>query len=482
MNLGHYSVFYRPLSAGDIEAIHKASMLVLEKAGFAVDNRRALELFAEHGAQVDFEKKIVRVKEEWVMEYLKKAPARIILYGREERHNLVVEADRTYYGTGGTALNIYDGRTQQRRPAVIADTAKIGRLVDALEHVDWYVLPVYPSDLPKEDVDINRFYHGLKNTSKHVMGGIYGGYNGAKDLIKLAQTIAGGAEALKRKPFISVICCTISPLTLESSYIDLIIDLVEAGIPIATPAAPIAAATSPVTLAGTLAQINAEALCGVLLAQVIREGAPVFYSVVPTTANMKSMEFLFGAVENGMMNAACAQLASYYNLPQYSTGGVTESKVFDVQNGLEKCLNNLLPGMAGAQLIHNAAGQIDSSMAVAYEQYVLDNEIIGNIKRVLKGISVTPETLAVELIQEVGPGGHFLAQEHTLKHMRQELYLPALAVRQNYTAWDKSGRKSMVDHARAEVERLLSGHCPLPLPDGLEEELKTQFPNLAGLS
>lgn len=310
------------------------------------------------------------------------------------------------------------------------------------------------------------------------MGGIYGGHRGAQDLIQLAQTIAGGASRLKERPLISVICCTISPLKLESKYVDYIFDLVEAGIPIATSCTPIAGATSPVTLAGTLAQINAEAICGILLAQVIKEGAPVLYSVVPTTANMKSMEFLFGAVENGIMNAACAQLAAYYKLPQYSTGGVTESKVFDVQNGYEKCLNNLLPGMAGAQLIHNAAGQIDSSMTVAFEQYILDNEILGAIERVLKGITVTPETLAAELIQKVGPGGHFLAQSHTLEHMRRELYMPPAAVRQNYTAWDKGGRKNMVDKAREKIEQVFSEHRPLPLPDGLEKELKAQFPNL----
>ena len=478
MNYGRYSSCYRPLSTNDIEAIHKASMLILGKTGFIVDNRRALELFAGHGAGVDFEKKIVRVEEEWAMKYLKKAPARIILYGREEKHNLVVEADRTFFGTGGTALNIYDRQTGQRRPSLLSDLAEIAALIDALDHIHWYCLPVYPTELEKEDVDINRYYSAIKNTSKHIMGGIYGGHHGARDLIRLAQTIAGGAEELKERPLISVICCTISPLKLESRYVDFIFDLVEAGIPIATPCAPIAGATSPVTLAGTLAQINAEAIFGILLSQVIREGAPAMYSVVPTTANMKTMEFLFGAVENGIMNAACAQMAAYYKLPLYSTGGVTESKVFDVQNGYEKCLNNLLPGAAGAQLIHNAAGQIDSSMAVAYEQYVLDNEILGAIDRVLQGIEVTPETLAAGMIDEVGPGGHFLAQEHTLKHMHRELYMPPTAVRRNYSAWDKGGRKNMIDYAREEMERVFSGHRPLPLPEGLEEELKSQFPNL----
>lgn len=149
------------------------------------------------------------------------------------------------------------------------------------------------------------------------------------------------------------------------------------------------------TLAGTLVQVNAEAICGILLTQLIKPGSPVLYSTLPTTANMKTMDFLFGPVENGIMNAACAQMASYYNVPMYSNGGVTESKQLDIQNGYEKCINNLLPGMAGGQLIHNAAGLIDSSMTVAFEQYVIDNDIIGMAKRILEGIRITEDTLAV---------------------------------------------------------------------------------------
>ncbi|HOL16510.1 MAG TPA: trimethylamine methyltransferase family protein [Bacillota bacterium] len=470
-----YCRHYQPLSAKDIETIHKASMLVLEKTGFKIDNKKALCLFAENGAQVDFEKKIVKAKEEWIMQKLKKAPARIVLYGRDERQSMVVETDRTFAGTGGMALNIYDLENGERRPTTLEDGANIAKLVDTLENLDWYTLPIYPNDVPKKDVDLNRFYAGIKNTSKHVMGGIYGDPG---DLIRLVHDISGGKDKFREKPFISVICSTISPLQLESRYVDYIFDLVEAGIPIATPPAPIAGATSPVTLAGTLVQINAEAICGILLCQLIKEGAPVLYSVVPTTADMKTMGFLFGAVENGIMNAACAQLASYYNLPMYSTGGVTESKVFDVQNGYEKCLGNLLPALAGAQLIHNAAGQIDSSMAVAYEQYVLDDEILGAVKRVIRGVEVTPDTLATEVIISTGPGGNFLSNSHTVKYLRSELFLPRVAVRANYSVWHSGGRKNALDKAREIVKDVLKNHQPLPLPEGMEKELRQSYPAL----
>ena len=299
-----------------------------------MDNKRALTLFQEKGARVDFDNKLVKVSENWVVDLLKKAPARIILYGREDKHNLTVEANHTFFGTGGTALNIYDRFSGERRPTTMQDVADIARLTDALENIDWYTLPVYPTELDKVEVDINRFYAGLKNTSKHVMGGIYGSHGGAREVIRLAQVIAGGAEELRKRPIISVICSTISPLTLEANYVDFYFDLVEAGVPIAPSCTPIAGATSPVTLAGTLAQINAEAICGILMAQVIEEGAPVFYSTVPTTANMKTMDFLFGAVERH--HECCLRPTGFLLQPSHVCNRRrTESKIFDVQNGYE---------------------------------------------------------------------------------------------------------------------------------------------------
>lgn len=479
MNYGHFSYLFQPLSLTDVKNIHQASMQILEQSGFRVNNSKALTLLKDHGADVDFEKNIIRVKEDWVMKYIKEAPPRIILYGREERHNLVVEAGRVFFGTGGTALNVYDLKSGKRRLTSSKDIADIARLTDALPNLHWHCLPVYPNELKKEEADIARFFLGIKNTTKHVMGGIYGSHDGAMEVIRLAQLIAGGKESLRQKPIISVICSTISPFVFESRYVDFIFDLADAGIPIATSCAPIAGATAPVTLAGTLAQINAEAICGVLLTQVIKKGTPVFYSTVPTTANMKTMEFLFGSIENGMMNAACAQMAAYYNLPMYSTGGVTDSKLIDFQNGSEKIANNLLPALAGAQLIHNAAGLIDSSMAVAYEQYILDNDIIGMALRVIDGINLNQESLAVEQICSAGPGGNHIASEHTVKYMRSEQYVPRTAVRSNYSSWQKGGSLGALEQAKIIAEKILSDHVVTPLPEELVlTELEKKYPAL----
>lgn len=455
MNYGTAGGYYQPVSIKEVEKIHNASMYIFEKVGFEVDNERALKLFAENGAMVDFTLKRIKASEEWIMEHIKKAPARIILYGREPKHNIVVESNKTYLGTGGTAVGILDFKSGVKRPTTLSDVETIARLVNTLDNIHWFVLPVYPNDIAKEELDVIRFFAGLNNTTKHVMGGIFGP-QGAKKVVKMAQILAGGENELRARPIISIICSLISPLKMGKEYVDHIFDVVEAGVPLITSCAPISGATSPITLAGTLVQLNVEALSGVLLAQLIAPGAPVLYSAVPTTADLRTMNFLFGSVENGIMNSVCAQLATFYNLPLYSTGGTTEAKIPDAQAGYEKAITTLMPALAGAQLIHETAGLLDSGMTVSLEQYVIDDEINGMVMRAVRGLEINEQTLAAEVIEAVGPGGNYLTEKHTLNYMKKEMFMPQLANRMSYDIWKEKGCKDVAQLAREKVSELLA--------------------------
>lgn len=417
---------YKPALPQEIERIHKASMAIFEEVGVEVHDPLALKFFHEAGAEVDFQKKRFFASENWVMTHIKKAPSQVILCGRDEKHDLVLGGTNVYLGTGGTALNILDLETGERRPTQLKDVCQTAKLVDALENIHFFVLPVYPGELPQEQVDVNRFFAGLSNTSKHVMGGVYT-KEGIRKVIRMGEIIMGSREALRKRPIFSMITCIMSPLKMDAKYTELMLEVIEAGIPLATPAAPIAGMTSPVTLAGTVAQLNVEALSGVLLAQIVNPGTPVLFSIVPTTADMRTMAFLFGAVENGMMNALGAQLAHFYQLPIYATAGVTESKIPDVQSGYEKMSTSMLVALAGANYIHDAAGLIESGMTVAYEQYVIDNEINGMVMRAVRGIEINNESMAVDVVKAVGTGGNFLAEEHTINHMRSEFFMPQVA-------------------------------------------------------
>lgn len=468
---------YKPLTQEGIERIHKATMKVYEQTGIQVNDQRALKAFNDAGADVDFNRRIVRASEGWIMDKIKTAPSSITLYGREDKHNMELDGYKVYIGTGGTATNVLDIDTGERRPSTLKDVQMAARLVDALENIHYFVLSCFPNELEKKNVDVNRFYAGIRNTTKHVMGGVYT-KEGVQNVARIGTMIAGSREALLKKPFISFITCVMSPLVMDKDYTDLMITAIETGLPIATPTAPMAGSTSPGTLAGTLVQMNAEALSGVLLAQILNPGHPVLYSCVPTTTDLRTGAFCFGSIEMGMMNAACAQLSRFYNLPNYTTAGVTEAKIPDIQSGYESMATTLLCALAGSNYIHDAAGLIESGMTISYEQYVIDNDILGMCMRAVKGIEVNDETLAVDVIHEVGPAGNYLSHDHTVMNMKKEFFYNKVSDRNTRARWEQEGSVDAREKARRIAKEILATHKPLFVDKKVEQEILSTIPGM----
>ena len=468
---------YKPLTDGDIRHIHAASMRVFETVGVKVCLPRALAIFRAAGADVDEHAMIVKADEDWVMRKLAAAPERVVLCGRDERYDLDLSGFNVYMGTGGTALNVLDLNTGERRPSSLRDLEHAARLTDALKNIDFFVLSCYPNEIEKNDADVNRFYAAFKNTSKHVMGGVYTP-DGVRNVAQMAAAVAGGYKRLIERPFVSFITCIMSPLLMDRHYTELLLTAVETGLPLATPVAPMAGSTSPATLAGTLVQMNVEALAGVLLAQCHSPGHPVLYSCVPTTMDLRYGSFCFGSVEMGLMNAACAQLSRFYNLPNYTTAGVSESKLPDAQSGYESMCSVLMCALSGCNFIHDAAGLIESGLTISYEQYVLDDDILGMCRRAARGIAVNADALAEYAIRETGPGGNFLAHDHTLTHMRDEFFYPNLTDRNNYTNWAAGGAKDSRALAADLAREILAGHRPAGVPADVERRLLDEIPGL----
>ncbi|MFQ6066707.1 MAG: trimethylamine methyltransferase family protein [bacterium] len=463
---------YRVLAQKDVERIHDASLKTLEKTGIEVNSRTALQIFKEKGARVNPSKRRVKIPRSMVEDAIDKAPSRVVLCGREEKYDLILENKRVYMGTGGTALNVLDLETGEKRASTLEDVKKIAHLVDALENIHFYVLSVYPNDLPREKVDVNRFYAGLSNTTKHIMGGPYT-LPGALNVIKMAEEIAGGKEILRKRPIISFIILMISPLKIDDTYGEMLIETAKRKIPLAIPTEPQCGTTAPATLAGNLVLFGAETLAGVTLAQLVNPGTPVLCGYVGTIADMRTMGYTSGAVEMGILNAAAAQLAQYWQLPFYATGGTSDSKIPDVQSGYERVLNLLPVALAGANFIHDAAGLIEFALTASYEQYVIDNEIIGMVERALRGIEVNEETLALEVIDRVGPGGNFLAKPHTVAHMRSEFFFPKVSDRSRREQWLEEGGKDARQRAREIAINILATHKPLAIPSDIEAEIRS---------
>ncbi len=467
---------YKPLTEESIHRVHQTAMRVIEEVGFEVNSEIALQLFKQAGAWVDQEKSLVRLPQKRAMEFIEMAPSEVRLCGQDEKHDAILGGNHVYTGTGGTALYVYHPDSSQKLLATLDDLKRIAKLVDGLDNIHLFLLPTYPNELPVEQVDVNRFFAGLDNTTKHIMGGVYT-FNGAQQVIRMAETIAGSGERLRQRPIISMIACSISPLKLDSEYGDLLITIAKSGIPVVCPAEPLCGATSPVTLAGNLVIQTVDSLMGVMLAQIVNPGTPVIFGSVATNTDLRNLNYLAGSPEMGLLNAAGAQIAQFYRLPFYATGGMTDSKTLDSQSGYESAITSLLCALAGANFIHDAAGLMEFALTVCYEKYVIDNEILGMVMRAVEGIKVNDDTLAFDLIKEVGPGGNFVTARHTRHFMRSEHYQPSLSDKNSREEWEAKGGKTTWRRAAKRVEEIIAHHN-WSLPSAIRQQVLSEIQDI----
>ena len=461
---------YTPLTPEDIEKIHQASMEVFEEVGVQVNYPKALERFKEAGAEVDKDSNIVRMKAALIEKLLATAPEVITLHGREEsgEHDLTIGGNKVYMGTGGTALNVQEPGSTEARRAELRDVMDMARMVESLENIHFYMLNVYPGDLPVEEIDVNRFGAALNRTRKHIMGGVYT-VEGVRNVIRMAEKIAGSPEALREKPFISMVACPISPFKLDESYGELAVEAAINNIPVVVPAEPLCGATAPITLAGNLVIQNVDTLAGIIMTQLANPGAPAIYGCISSITDLRDMKYLAGAVEMGLMNAGAAQMAQHYALPYYATAGMTDSKAIDAQAGYESAITSTMVALSGANFIHDAAGFVEFCMTASYDKLVVDNEIIGMVMRAVEGIEVNDRTLALDEIKKVGPGGHFVSSRHTRKYMRTEQFKPSLSDRNTRKQWQAAGGQTAWQRATEYAATVLNSE----MENVLNEETRT---------
>ena len=467
---------YRPLKEGDVKRIHEASLEVLEHTGIEVFESEAREIFRKAGAQIDAENDRVYIPRAMVEDALAKGRNEVVLFGRDHKHNLTLGGERVHMGTGGAAVKLLDLESQQVRESTLEDVAQIGRLVDALENIHFYLRACVARDIPTENLDLNTYYAAITNTTKHVTGNCFT-VDSARDVIDMAAMIAGNLDALRAEPFISFITSwTVSPLRYAPETVEVLTEVVRQEMPVFLSSAPQAGATSPAALAGSLVQINAEELSGITYCQLVKPGTPVILGYVPSVADLRTGNFVGGAMEFGLLNAAVAQMGQFYNLPIYNSSGLSDSKLPDIQAGYEKGVTGLAAALAGSNFIHHSAGLLESMLTVAYEQYIIDDDINGAIMRAVRGIEVTDETLSVNLIDEVCRGeGHFLGTPQSLGLMNSEYYYPHTSDRQNRDNWEEDGGLDMWERARLKAREILGSHQPESIPADIDVAIRDRF-------
>ena len=469
---------YRPFSEQDVETIIEGALRILWEAGVQVNAATGRRALAEAGAEVDGA--TVRIPQHLARELLSAAPSEVTLYSRDGSRDCRLADQQVHLGTGGTALYVIDPQTGEHRHSTNRDVAWCARLCDALENLDIFTINVFPNEITDPDeIDANRFFWALCNTSKHIMGGVYSPA-GLREAIAMAQEVAGGAERLRQRPFISFITLVISPLKIDDTYGEMACLCAREQLPVVVPTEPLCGTTSPVTLAGNVLMHVTETMAGVMMLQAVVPGAPVICGSVGSTADMRTLQHLSGPIERAMVNAGVAQVTQALGLPLYSTAGTSDAKVVDAQAAYEAALSNMLVMMSGAHYIHDAAGLMDFDLTVAYEKMVIDDEIIGMTGRAMKGICVNDETLAVDLICERGPGGDYIAEEHTIRHMRTEFFEPQVADRNLRENWEAQGCSDATQRARQIAIDTIRDHTPNGISDEMAQRLRKQYPHIRG--
>jgi len=454
---------YQPLAPEEIDAVHAATLRVLIQGGVVFDYGPALDLLTAAGAQVDFSAKRVRFPEALVERALQTTSGHFWLWDRGGKRALDLQDGQVRGHNVGGCVRVYDAALGGAREASREDLAQMTVLLDGLEHIQVCRPVVYPQEYPAARRDIFTTATILQYTAKPYGVTAYSPQN-LETILEVTGAISGGLDALRARPFIWGSVCPNSPFYYSASTTAILMRYAELGLPAAIAPCPIAGGTSPVTLAGTLVQLNAEFLAGLVLVQTIRPGLDLKYTARPMPMDLRTANATFGPVEMGLMSAGVVQLAQRYRVCSDAYGLGTRSRSLDGRAAFEKSLNGLLVALAGADLVA-AAGLLEDALTSSVEQLVIDDEILGQIFRAVRGFEVTPETLAAELIVEVGPGGSFLTDEHTRAHMRREHVQPRLCYRVGFDSWQEAAYETVVEAARDRAAAILATHeAPLLEP------------------
>lgn len=458
------------LSDAEIQTIHDASLAILKKTGIMIHHDEVLKLIADAGAGIDKDSKIAHVPEQLIMDCIAKAKKQYILYGRDLEctarfgyGDVVLMSSPGQYGW-------IDSRSGRLRSAAIQDAHDAICLGDALPNITIVGSMAQPEEISEAYREVFLTAELVKGTRKPTRTWVFNRRT-ARYVLEIYRTVAGSEAALRERPMTEAFLEPISPLQLPHDGLDIMIEFVQAGQPVSIGPMAMASGTAPATLAGTLAQENAEILAGVVVSQLLAPGTPVTYGGIPHIMDPATGTCSFGSPEQMLMAVATVQMGRFYGFPVYINVGLTDAKVPDVQAGIEKGSSMMLGVLAGADTFGHA-GICGTDHGASLTWLFIDDELMAYVKRVLRGFEVNTDTVATQVVDTVGPAGSYLAEEHTVKHFRNELWLPGpVWTRAAWDIWEKEGASSMHERALENVEQILATHKVEPMDEALVREI-----------
>ncbi len=457
------------LSDEEVRRIHQCSLELLENPGIFVELKKMRELLADHGCQVDEAARLVRFPADMVEKYLGYAPREFALCGPDGEGEWTVSPDHRIWAGLGTAFRFLDDATGEMMDATQEDVLKHVVLFHHMKHIVGSQMDINAQDIPMHTIHVEAIRSWVLNSAKPYGMGAFG-VMATTDMMEMCALALGGKEKLReRNPFPTIVSIQ-SPLSTAQIQLEGMMILAEHNQPIIAAPEAMAGTTAPVTLAGLLVQHNTEIVAHIVMSQGVNPGNPVMYGSVSTVADMRKGFAALGSPETGMISVASAQMGHFYNLPVRAVAGATEAKQLDIQCGFEREQSMLLAALGGVNYI-TCVGTLESTNLGSHELCLIDDEIIGRIERIARGVDVTDTTLAMEQIRNAGPNGNYLMDPFTRQHFRGEHFIPAISDRESLEGWEKLGKKGIAALAREKMNKILEKHTPKEIDPNLAREL-----------
>jgi len=460
------------LSEDEIEAIYYAALRVLYETGVRVYDKEGVNVAHSGGAIVEDttdDSSLVKIPHYMVEKARKTVPSKVVITGPDRRYRMELFKNNINYGGGSDTPFTLDPYTGERRRATYKDVKNFARIAQALPNYDFHMSLGITQDTAVGTYDRWQYLAMLEGTSKPINITAVD-LEGVRDQLEMAYIRVGGKEEWKKGPLFSLYIEPVSPLSHSEEVVQKLIFASDNDIPFVYTPCPLAGGTAPTTLAGLLVQSLAESLFGIVISQLRKPGAQIIIGGLMSNMDMRTTIYCYGSPEMALLSAGYTDITKWLRVPEYETAGCSDAKIFDEQAGMESAINIATAGLVGGNMIHDV-GYLDSGLTSSPELMVSSNEVIGMTKRILRGIPVNDDTMALDVMAEVGPGGQYLDHEHTFNRFKTEIWQPDLISHQNYENWTASGSKRFNERVHERVIEILETETEPLLDDAMYKEL-----------
>lgn len=467
---------YRPLTETDLQSIYATALRILEELGMGESPKVLTEQAVAKGAFVNASGRLCFPRS-MVEDIIARACKSFVFYGRDPKHDFEVGGERVYFGTGGAAVQTLDLDSGSYRPSTLSDLYDFTRLIDTLNNVAWFTRCCVATDVQDNfDLDVNTAYALLRGTKKPI-GTSFFIADHVKPVVEMFDVALGGEGKFAQRPFCKAhISPVISPLRFGEDAVGVTLSCIQARMPINNIVAAQSGATSPATVAGMLTSTLAETLAALAMVNVFAPGYPMIFSNWPLVIDLRTGAFAGGGGEISLLNAASAQISNWLGLPSGVACSMADAKAVDAQMGMEKALSALATGLAGGNMIYESSGMTASLLGASFEAFLVDDEMLSHVYRILRGVEVNEDTLGYDAIREAITGeGHFLGGTHTMEAMQRDHFYPSLSDRLEPRTWEESGKEHMWQRANKKAREILAVHYPEYVDADADKKIKARF-------